>query len=33
MNQFAVELRDVVKRFPNPGGGEVVAVDHVTLQI
>jgi spermidine/putrescine transport system ATP-binding protein len=33
MDQFAVELQDVVKRFPNPGGGEVVAVDHVTLQI
>jgi spermidine/putrescine transport system ATP-binding protein len=33
MNQFAVELQDVLKRFPNPGGGEVIAVDHVTLQI
>lgn len=33
MNQFAVELQDVLKRFPNPGGGEVTAVDHVTLQI
>jgi spermidine/putrescine transport system ATP-binding protein len=33
MGQFAVELRDVVKRFPNPGGGEVTAVNHVTLQI
>ncbi len=31
--QFAVEMRDVVKRFPNPGGGEVVAVDHVSLEI
>jgi spermidine/putrescine transport system ATP-binding protein len=29
----AVEMRDVVKRFPNPGGGEVVAVDHVSLTI
>lgn len=33
MSQFAVELRDVVKRFPTPEGGEVVAVSHVTLQI
>ena len=33
MTQFAVELRDVVKRFPNPGGGEVTAVDHVTLPV
>ncbi len=33
MSQFAVELQDVLKRFPNPGGGEVIAVDHVTLQI
>jgi spermidine/putrescine transport system ATP-binding protein len=32
-NQYAVELRNVVKRFPNPGGGEVIAVDHVSLQI
>ena len=33
MTQFAVELRDVVKRFPNPGGGEVIAVNQVTMQI
>ena len=33
MTQYAVELRDVVKRFPNPGGGEVNAVNHATLQI
>jgi len=33
MTEFAVELRDVVKRFPNPGGGEVIAVNNVTLQI
>jgi spermidine/putrescine transport system ATP-binding protein len=33
MTQFAVELRDVVKRFPNPGGGEITAVDHVTLPV
>ncbi len=33
MTQYAVELLDVVKQFPNPGGGEVTAVDHVTLQI
>ena len=31
--QVAVELQNVVKRFPNPGGGEVVAVDHVSLKI
>jgi spermidine/putrescine transport system ATP-binding protein len=29
----AIELKDVVKKFPNPGGGEVVAVNHVTLDI
>ena len=33
MTDFAVELRDVVKRFPNPGGREVVAVDNLSLQI
>jgi len=33
MNTFAVEMREVVKKFPNPGGGEISAVDHVTLQI
>jgi len=33
MSEFAIEMRDVVKCFPNPGGGEVTAVDHVTLQI
>ncbi len=31
--QSAVEMMDVVKKFPNPGGGEVVAVDHVSLAI
>ena len=30
---YAVEMRNVVKRFPNPGGGEVIAVDHVNLHI
>ena len=33
---FAVEVREVTKRFPGPGGqpdAEVVAVDNVTLQI
>ena len=29
MSEYAVELRNVVKQFPNPGGGEVTAVDHV----
>lgn len=33
MTQYAVELRDVTKIFPNPGGGEVVAVDHLTMEI
>lgn len=33
MTSIAVELLDVVKRFPNPGGGEVTAVDHVSIQI
>ena len=33
MSQFAVEMQEVTKRFPNPGGGEVIAVDHVSLQI
>src|SRR5512146_2183208 len=39
MSEFAVELQDVVKRFPNPGGGgatkggEITAVDNVTIQI
>lgn len=33
MDQIAIEMRDVVKIFPNPGGGEIVAVDHVSLQI
>ena len=33
MSEFAVELQDVVKRFPTPEGGEVVAVNHVTMQI
>ncbi len=30
---FAVEFRDVVKVFPTPEGGQVNAVDHVSLQI
>ena len=33
MVEYAVEMRDIVKIFPNPGGGEIAAVDHVTLQI
>ena len=32
-SDIAIELRDVVKRFPNPGGGEITAVDHVNLKI
>ena len=37
MNEFAVEMRNVIKRFPNPDsrnkGSEVTAVDNVNLQI
>jgi len=33
MTKFAVELKDVVKRFPTPEGGEVYAVNHVNMQI
>jgi spermidine/putrescine transport system ATP-binding protein len=33
MSEIAVELQDVVKRFPTPEGGEVFAVNHVTMQI
>lgn len=32
-SEFAVEMRDVVKRFTTPEGGEIAAVDHVTMQI
>ena len=32
MTQYAVKLDDVVKRYPNPDGGEVVAVDYVALR-
>jgi spermidine/putrescine transport system ATP-binding protein len=32
-SQYAIELHKVVKRFPNPGGGEVIAVDHVSINI
>ena len=32
-SEFAVELRDVVKRFVTPEGNEIAAVDHVTMQI
>jgi len=31
--EFAIELRDVVKRFMTPEGNELAAVDHVTMQI
>src|SRR3989304_4345182 len=33
METFAVEMCEVVKKFPNPDGGEISAVDHVDLQI
>jgi len=32
-SEFAVEMRDVVKRFITPEGNEIAAVDHVTMQI
>ncbi len=32
-SEYAVELRDVVKRFITPEGNEMAAVDHVTIQI
>ena len=31
--EFAVELRDVVKKFMTPEGSELAAVNHVTMQI
>ncbi len=31
--EFAIELRDVVKKFVTPEGSELAAVDHVTMQI
>ena len=33
MADFAVELRDVVKRFVTPEGSEIAAVDYVSMQI
>jgi spermidine/putrescine transport system ATP-binding protein len=33
MNEFAVEMQDVVKRFVTPEGGILAAVNHVTMQI
>jgi spermidine/putrescine transport system ATP-binding protein len=33
MSEYAVEMQNVVKIFPTPEGGEVTAVDHVTLRI
>ncbi len=32
-NEFAVEMRDVVKQFVTPEGSHLNAVDHVTMQI
>ena len=32
-SEFAVEMRDVVKRFITPEGNDLDAVDHVTMQI
>jgi spermidine/putrescine transport system ATP-binding protein len=33
MSKIAVELQDIVKQFPTPEGGEVFAVNHVSLRI
>ncbi|MGA7193575.1 MAG: ABC transporter ATP-binding protein [Anaerolineales bacterium] len=33
MSDFAIELRDVVKKFVTPEGNELAAVNHVTMQI
>ena len=33
MKRYAVELQNVVKRFPTPEGGEVLAVNDVSIQI
>ncbi|HUI88116.1 MAG TPA: ABC transporter ATP-binding protein [Anaerolineales bacterium] len=33
MSEFAIELRDVVKKFVTPEGNELAAVNHVTMQI
>jgi len=32
-SEYAVELRDVVKRFVTPEGRDLEAVNHVTMQI
>ena len=33
MNQFAVEMQDVLKQFITPEGGVLAAVNYVTMQI
>ena len=33
MSEFAIELRDVVKKFVTPEGNQLAAVNHVTMQI
>jgi spermidine/putrescine transport system ATP-binding protein len=33
MSEFAVEMRDVVKKFVTPEGNDLAAVDHVDMQI
>src|SRR5512147_1160842 len=33
INEYAVEMRDVVKKFITPEGNELSAVDHVTMKI
>ena len=33
MNEFAVEMKDVLKQFITPEGGVLAAVNHVTMQI
>jgi hypothetical protein len=32
-SEYAIELRDVVKKFVTPEGNELTAVDHVTMRI
>jgi len=33
MSEFAIEFKDVIKKFPTPEGGEVLAVNNVSMQI
>lgn len=33
MNEFAVEMKNVVQKFTTPEGGDLIAGDHATIQI